>query len=199
MNYKIFIGSSNERKNDASAIQSILQNARQVSLEPICWFHYGRPGEHIIETLIRGLNESAFGVFIMAPDDYMEMRGDPYWVPRDNVLLEVGMFLGGMGRKNTFLICPKDGDTKKFHLPSDLSGVQYLTYPSHFGDDNIRAKFNSACMEIEAEIVRQIKKNGGLAGSNKVTLERNKVTLERDDFDSRKAISERIKRYQDEI
>ena len=49
-----------------------------------------------------------------------ESRGKPWPVPRDNVIFELGLFMGRLGKERAILMEPRDEDVK---LPSDLAGV----------------------------------------------------------------------------
>jgi predicted nucleotide-binding protein len=51
---------------------------------------------------------------------------------RDNIIFELGFFMGRLGRHRTFLIEPRG---EKMELPPELAGVNTLTYPHHPGGD----------------------------------------------------------------
>lgn len=78
-----------------------------------------------IEDLIRAANEHDFAVLFLTPDDMTSSRGRRRASPRDNVVFELGLFMGAMGRERTYLVVPKGRDLK---LPTDLLGVTHAAY-----------------------------------------------------------------------
>ena len=64
-----------------------------------------------------------FGVIVFGPDDIVQSRGSEKVAPRDNVIFELGLLMGGFGRERTFIVKPKGLDIK---IPSDLLGVTCL-------------------------------------------------------------------------
>jgi predicted nucleotide-binding protein len=57
-----------------------------------------------LESLLKALAQFDFAVLVLTQDDLVESRGNPTIGPRDNVLLEAGMFLGRLGPDRTFMI-----------------------------------------------------------------------------------------------
>jgi Predicted nucleotide-binding protein containing TIR-like domain len=65
--------------------------------------------------------------------------------PRDNVLFELGLFMGRLGRERTFAIYNQDETIK---LPSDLAGVTLATYPKYSSSSNLAVQVSTACTPI---------------------------------------------------
>jgi predicted nucleotide-binding protein len=61
--------------------------------------------------------EFDFAVLALTPDDMIQSRGKSQESPRDNVLIELGLFIGVVGRKRTFIVYNRAADIK---LPSDM-------------------------------------------------------------------------------
>lgn len=72
------------------------------------------------------LTNSDFAVVVANDDDIVKSRGTEKSMPRDNVLFELGLFVGRFGRKRTVLMAPSGKEVK---LPSDLIGLSIIYYP----------------------------------------------------------------------
>ena len=66
-----------------------------------------------------------FAVLIFSGDGVLESRGATCKAPRDNILFEMGLFVGRLGRGLTFyLFKPRE----RPNLPSDLAGTTGVEY-----------------------------------------------------------------------
>jgi len=65
-----------------------------------------------IEILERELDESDFAVVTLTPDDRISSRGKSTKAPRDNVLFELGLLMGSLGRERTYFVCENKHDPK---------------------------------------------------------------------------------------
>jgi CRP/FNR family transcriptional regulator, cyclic AMP receptor protein len=79
-----------------------------------------------LDDLEAEVNRADFAIAIAHDDDIVQSRGQEMAMPRDNVLFELGLFMGKLGRKRTLLMAPKGKEVK---LPSDLSGLSIIYYP----------------------------------------------------------------------
>lgn len=142
-----FIGSSSESVDVAEAIQYNLDS----HLDCVLWkqkvFNLSRS---VLDDLMEVLGVSDFGIFVLAPDDALRMRGVEMNAARDNVVLELGLFIGRLGRERCFLVTPQDhGD---FRMPSDLLGITTATYVYQQG--NLPAALGRACTQIKDAVRR---------------------------------------------
>lgn len=102
-----------------------------------------RASKYTIESLEEQLDESDFAIAIAQPDDEVESRGQSQGAPRDNVIFELGMFVGRLGRMRSILLEPRGDEVR---LPSDLKGLTTITYRPASGKE--QAKLGPACTSL---------------------------------------------------
>lgn len=145
---RVFVASSGEAERLAQAIQQNLKGA-----EVTLWTQDAfRIGQNIIDELSRNLQRSDFGVFIFAPDDIVMIRGQKQQTVRDNVVLELGMFIGRLGKERCFVIRPKGPDMR---LPTDLLGFITARYDRERALREPAAALGEACIGIADAIKRE--------------------------------------------
>lgn len=155
MNYRLFIGSSAEHLDYAESIQLNLSHIK--NLDVVCWSqNVIRVGRYPLDDLLLQLEQMSFGVFVLAPDDYIKIREQNYYCVRDNVLFEMGMFYGALGRERTFFVAPED-DQNSYRIPSDLAGITYAKYKLSEQNDRDMA-LGPACTQIKRMIQEQMTK-----------------------------------------
>lgn len=137
----VFVGSSSEGMPIAKAIQSELAPAAEVTVWSQGVF---QPTYGYLESLTKAIEVADFAVLVLTPDDFTESRGDGWPSPRDNVLFELGLFIGRLGRNRTFFVYDQ---SKPLKLPSDLLGIAAVTF-SPRSDDNLQAAVGPACCTI---------------------------------------------------
>ena len=145
---RIFIGSSVEGLNVAYAIQ---ENLKFVSENTVWTQGVFNLSESSLESLLAILDGCDFGIFVFTPDDYVKIRGEEDLTVRDNVLFELGLFIGRLGRNRCYIIIP---DNKDFHLPTDLIGLTPGKYEATRSDNNLQAGTGSACHKIRENILK---------------------------------------------
>lgn len=144
----LFVGSSREGLEIARAVQSGLDH------DPVnvrVWTDgvFGPSGIPLDDLLAqaRGVD---FAVLVVGRDDAIDSRGAVARGPRDNVVFELGLFMGRLGRERTFILSPRGVDLK---IPTDLLGVKPIEYdPSRLSD--IRACLGAPCTELRNQIIR---------------------------------------------
>ena len=119
----VFIGCSTESYRVAQAIQNNLYY-RNVAFLTI-WPTVFEPSHSTDQDLIQSAPKFDFAIFILAPDDDVNSRGVEQKAPRDNVIYELGLFMGVLDRDRVFLLRQKNANLK---LPSDLTGVNPIDY-----------------------------------------------------------------------
>ncbi|AYB32998.1 TIR domain-containing protein [Chryseolinea soli] len=143
---KVFIGSSVEGISVAYSIQENLKHAAEATVWDQGVFQLSQTA---IESLITVLDNSDFGVFVFTPDDILNIRGKKNLAVRDNVLFELGLFIGKLGRNKCFIVTP---DKPDIHLPTDLLGVNIAKYESNRSDKNLQAATGGLCHKIKEAI-----------------------------------------------
>lgn len=103
-----------------------------------------RASQYPIESLEQQLDECDFAIAIAQPDDQVTARGDTKDVPRDNVIFELGLFVGRLGRMRSFLLEPRGDEVR---LPSDLTGLTTIGYRLATGKD-MAASLGPACNQL---------------------------------------------------
>lgn len=138
---KLFIISSTEALDTAREIQAQLERDVFSSVWTNGVFF---AGGYPLEALEKKVSESDFAIAIAQPDDVVESRGTRYPTLRDNVLFELGLFMGKLSRHRAILIHPRVTGLK---LPSDLQGLTLLSYTSGKPDE-LASRLGPACTEI---------------------------------------------------
>ena len=100
--------------------------------------------QYALESLEDALQQSDFAVAVAHPDDQTVTRGESSRTPRDNVIFELGFFMGKLGRDRTFLVEPRGEGIK---LPSDLKGINPIGYRPG-PPEKLAALLGPACTEI---------------------------------------------------
>ena len=147
----MFIGSSVEGKHIADMIQEDLD----YEVDSTVWHQgvFGLSGG-TLETLVATLDEYDFATLVLTADDLLEKRNISGKSPRDNVLFELGLFMGALGRHRTFIVHSR---TNPPMLPTDLAGISTATYEER---PKLRAALGPACTKIKRAISSQGPRRG---------------------------------------
>ena len=145
----IFIGSSSEQLPVANAIQFLLD----FEYEPTVWSQdIFRPSSYALIDLVKATRSFDFSIFVFAPDDVIIKRGSEALAVRDNVIFELGLFIGALLPERCFIVVPRGSE--RLQLPTDLLGFSPLTYRSDRQDANLAAAVGPACFQMKNEIDR---------------------------------------------
>lgn len=138
----LFIGSSKESLDIARAIRF---NFDHDNLVINLWTDrvFGSSRFPIID-LEKQIQEADFAVLVLGPDDEVVSRNEVSDAPRDNVILELGLFIGALSHERTFMVIPRDCDIK---IPTDLLGLTALSYKSD-NSNNLTGLLGPACDEL---------------------------------------------------
>ncbi len=143
----LFVGSSTEGLKIAKALQVLLDHACEVTIWSQGVFGLS---QGTLESLVHALDEYDFAVLVLTPDDLVTSREASSAAPRDNVLFELGLFMGGLGRNRTFIVYDRTAGLK---LPSDLAGVSSATFEPH-SSGNLQGALGAAATRVEEHVAR---------------------------------------------
>lgn len=144
---RIFIASSVEGLEMAYAIQELLEFSAECTVWDQDVF---APSSVTVNNLIKRSQNTDYGIFVFSFDDIVKIRNKEEHVIRDNVLFELGMFVGTIGISHCFIIMPRS--SPNIHLPTDLTGVTPLEYDAQRRDKNFKAALGPAANQIKKAI-----------------------------------------------
>ncbi len=147
---KMFIGSSTPGIPIAEQVKDAFSKYADCTI----WNETGvwEPNRSTFDNLMGMVNYFDFGVFVATADDLTLKGGKMIIEARDNVILEMTLFLGGLGRDKSFLLVEKGTD-----LPTDFNGIYQPRFVK--GDSD---SINKACAELY-EKVEEYYKTGHLS------------------------------------
>lgn len=144
---RVFIICSVEALPIARAIQNAFEHDPFLS---VIWTDgVFKAANYPLEDLEREIDNSDFAIAIAHADDLTASRGQDWPSPRDNVVFELGLFMGRLSRARAILMEPREDKVK---LPSDLAGVTTITYRYEKGAD-AAALLAPACNKLREHIV----------------------------------------------
>jgi len=118
---RAFMGSSSEGLTIARNLKQLLKDNLSITI----WDEGTVFGlsTTTIEALEAAVLQFDYGIFIVTSDDKLESRGELKHVARDNVLFELGLFMGKLTRRRVLVVQQKD-----VSLPTDLNGLVTARY-----------------------------------------------------------------------
>jgi predicted nucleotide-binding protein len=141
MKAKVFVGSSVEGLEIAYAVRESLSLDAEVTVWAQAAFRVTEDG---LSTLLRTAAEFDAAIIILTPDDYVATRGASR-SPRDNIILELGLFIGAIGRERIFVL--SCGTDQRFALPTDLAGVNHWSIALRAGASSTAA-VSAFCKQV---------------------------------------------------
>lgn len=153
----LFIGSSTEGLDFARAVRGLLADAAEVTLWNEGFFALGST---FLESLVTTAGRFDFAVVVLSPEVRFTDRAEAALGPRDNLLFELGLFMGRLGRDRTFALMPAAG----LKVPTDLAGLVAARYEWPRADKSHAAAVGAACDEIR-KAVRDLGVSDAKAGA----------------------------------
>jgi hypothetical protein len=142
---RVFIGSSSTP--EATDVAVLLQeDLHKNGIDADVWSHdVFEVGSQTLTELQAVLRRYDFGVMVFWPDDDLTVGGMPYKATRDNVILELGMFLAALGPERAFIL-RNQNTTRRL---SDLAGVTVAEFAPR---ENLKAAASAAIKKIRDRI-----------------------------------------------
>jgi len=132
---RIFIVHGHDR-NSKMELENILY---KWNLTPYAIQDEDSRGKTIIEFLEKEISKSAIGIVLLTGDDigYSRKSGEDSKQPRarQNVILELGMLIGRLGREKCIILRKSDVE-----LPSDIDGLIYIAYDKELSEIKSKLK-----------------------------------------------------------
>lgn len=144
---RVFVASSSEGIEIANATQGYLL-ASLPDTDVRVWNWEFDLSATYIESLEKVSNEADFAVLVLTPDDVTTSRVAQTLAPRDNVIFELGLFMGRLGRDRCFILCEDRPDLK---LPTDLLGVKSAAFQRDAAGGT-RQSLEAQCATISARV-----------------------------------------------
>lgn len=142
-NREVFIvyGHDLDARNDLELL------LRRLDIKPLILGNLALQGKTIIEALIE-FSDTPFAIVLLTPDDegYRANHSDEKrYRARQNVVLELGMFLARAGRNSVAILYKGD-----IELPSDINGLLYIPFKEHVFE--VKTKLASVLQKAGYEI-----------------------------------------------
>jgi hypothetical protein len=143
---RLFVGSSLEALEVAKAVQAGLDYDLEVTVWSQGVFN---ASDTTMGSLVKALGNFDAALFVFSADDKSTIRNNEYSIVRDNVVFEMGLFVGRLGLERVFFLCPRGIN---LHLPSDFAGVTPLNYEANRSDRNLVSAVGAACTQLVKQI-----------------------------------------------
>lgn len=134
--------------HDTNAREQLELLLRRLKLEPVILANLVAEGQTIIEMLERHRSNVKYACVSLTPDDEGHRRDcahEKKYRARQNVVLELGMFLSSLGRKRVAIL--HKGEVE---LPSDIHGLVYIPFQNHVSEvkQRLAAELQEAGFQI---------------------------------------------------
>ncbi len=137
----MFVGSSSEARTLTQGLSLVLEG------EDVDIHDWGTStwslSRGTLDNIEEKLDRADFAAFILSADDVAIIRSQEMKVARDNVLFELGISFGRIGRDRTFILAPE----LAMRTATDLAGVTIIPYAP--GSDSRNAMKNPAFKILE--------------------------------------------------
>jgi predicted nucleotide-binding protein len=120
--------------HDEEMKQAVARTLGKLDLEPIILHEQENIGKTIIEKFESCSENVSFAIILLSPDDLGykkdQLSGSAMFRARQNVILELGYFMGKLGRRNVVALHRNETN---FEFPSDILGILHITFDPYNG------------------------------------------------------------------
>lgn len=115
--------------HDEEMKQSVARFIEKFDLEAIILHEQPDKGRNVLDKLVQESKDACFAIVLLSPDDIGYNKNDKveHSRARQNVVLELGFFIGQLGKEK---VCALYKNSSDFELPSDFVGTLYKQYNS---------------------------------------------------------------------
>ena len=163
---KIFIGSSTNGLSRAKALKENIETKSDGKIECTVWNEKRlfKLSYATIDSLINIAddlkNNNGYAILLFTPDDEVTLnkgktgKESIHMCPRDNVVFEMGLFMGSLGRDHVICVRPENKDLR---ILSDWKGMTDALYK--YQTRNIKKSMNRPAEEIVDAVVEVVTEN----------------------------------------
>ena len=144
----IFICSSSNGLDIARAIQENLCTEFETEIWDQGAFTLGKD---LITSIKDVCKRFDFGIIVLSPDALITQDNSTTLIPRDNVLFELGLFIGLLGQERTFIV---HENLSNLRLPDYILGISCGRFIQPKGD-NYSSALGPVCQQVRKAVKRQ--------------------------------------------
>jgi hypothetical protein len=143
---KLFICSSVASLDVALALKNNLSGDFMVTTWKENTFQLGH---HNLDSIIKASTKYHYVLLVLTPDVVQTFNNNTTANVKDNIIFEMGFFIGIFGKERTFFIVENAPD---FKLPTYVSGINYTDFIKPNGPDLLETSLQKCCVHIKNAI-----------------------------------------------
>ena len=137
--------------HDEEMTAVVARTIESLDLEPVTLREQASGGSMSLIEKLEANSDVSSAVVLLSPDDKAypkdESPDDAKLRPRQNVIFELGFFIGRLGRDRVFPVLRKQGD---FEMLSDYYGVVYMAYNESSWKFQLAKELKAAGYDVDA-------------------------------------------------
>jgi len=132
--------------HDSGPREAVARFLEKINIKPIILHEQANKGKTIIEK-VETHGNVGFAIILLTPDDEGNKVGsEPRFRPRQNVLLELGYFIGRLGRAKVCALSTDD----TMELPTDFAGVVWEKFDNSGGwKQSLARELKAAGLQVD--------------------------------------------------